>query len=164
MSENINIYGLTPRNRSKRDFQYYYDESKRLRKEVMTLADKLKEHPKRFSIINGIEMEVEITKSDLKTIASKMTQDNKFNAIKNAMARDIEGYLEKAKYIGWRPTIKGKHTEAVYFAYYNRVLGAKSYLCMRKMRDTGFFKPYAIIDQDTFSQEIGNVRKDKPPK
>jgi len=164
MSENINIYGLTPRDRSKRDSQYYYKESKRLRKEVLTLADKLKEHPKRFSISNGIEMDVEITKSDLKTIASKMTQDNKFNAIKNALAKDIEGYLKKAKYIGWRPTIQGKHAEAVYFAYYNRLLGARSYLCMRKMHNSGFFKPYAIIDEDTFSNEIGSVRKDKPPK
>ena len=34
-------------------------------------------------------MDVEITKSDLKTIVSKASRDNKFNAIKNALAKDI---------------------------------------------------------------------------
>ena len=76
----------------------YYIESKRLRSEVMTIAETLKEHPLRFSITNGISMDVEITKTDLKTIVSKNVGDDKFNAIKNALARDIPGYLAKAQY------------------------------------------------------------------
>ena len=47
-------------------------------------------------------MDVEITKSDLKTIVSKNTQDNRFNAFKNKLAQDIRGFLEKAQYEGWR--------------------------------------------------------------
>jgi hypothetical protein len=44
---------------------------------------------------------------------------NKFNAIKNALAKDIRGYLEKAEYLGWRPVAEGKHIESAYFAYKN---------------------------------------------
>lgn len=54
-------------------------------------------------------MHVEITNSDLRVIANKNTRNNKFNAIKNALAMDIKGYLEKAEYIGWKPTVDGKH-------------------------------------------------------
>ncbi len=46
-----------------------------------------------------------------------------------------------------------------YFAYYSRQLGAKAYLCVRKIKNTGLFKPYAIIDQNTFDAEIQNMRK-----
>jgi hypothetical protein len=42
----------------------------------MKMADALKDSPLRFTVTNGITMDVEITKSDLKTIASKNTQDN----------------------------------------------------------------------------------------
>ena len=51
-----------------------------------------------------------------------------------------------------------------FFAYYNRSLGANSYLCMRKIKSTGKFKPYAIINQKTFDTEIKNVHKTKPQK
>lgn len=155
--EGIDIYGIS----KKRD---YYNESKRLRSRVMALANKLIGHPKLFTITKGIKMEVEITKSDLKTIVSKNTADNKFNAIKNAMAMDIPGYIRKSKYVGWRNVIEGKHPETAFFAYYNRTLGANSYLCMRKIKSTGKFKPYAIIDQKTFNAEIRTVHKIKPPK
>ena len=64
---------------------YYYRESKRLRAEVLQLADTLKGQPIRIVVENGITMEVEITKSDLRTIVSKASRDNKFNAIKNAL-------------------------------------------------------------------------------
>ncbi len=70
----------------KRTEDEYYKESKRLRAEVLMQANALKEHPLRFTITNGITMEVEITKTDLKTIVSKASRDNKFNAIKNALA------------------------------------------------------------------------------
>ena len=41
----------------------------------------------------------------------------------------------------------------------NRELGSKAYLCVRKIKNTGLFKPYAIIDQKTFDAEIQNLRK-----
>lgn len=49
----------------------YYVESKRIRKEVLEMAEVLKECPLRFTITNGITMDVEITKSDLKTVLGK---------------------------------------------------------------------------------------------
>lgn len=146
-------------NTTQRTEEEYYFESKKLRAEVMSMADALKDNPIRFSITNGITMDVEITKSDLKTIASKNTQDNRFNAFKNLLARDIKGFLEKATYEGWREVIPGKHPETAYFAYFSRELGSKAYLCIRKIKNTGLFKPYAIIDQKTFDAEIQNLRK-----
>jgi hypothetical protein len=137
----------------------YYIESKRIRKEVLEMAETLKEHPIRFTITNGITMDVEITKSDLKTVLSKNVRSNKFNAIKNALTRDIRSYLEKAEYLGWRPVAEGKHMESAYFAYYSRELGCKTFLCMRKLEDGNIFKPYAIIDQHTFNAKINELRK-----
>ena len=123
------------------------------------MADALKDSPLRFTVTNGITMDVEITKSDLKTIASKNTQDNRFNAFKNMLARDIKGFIEKATYEGWRSVIPGKHPETAFFAYFSRELGGKAYLCIRKIKNTGLFKPYAIIDQKTFDAEILNLKK-----
>lgn len=137
----------------------YFAESKRLREKVMLIADSLKDNPMRFVITNGITMDVEITKSDLKTIASKNTQDNRFNAFKNVLAQDIKGFIEKSTYEGWREVIPGKHPETAFFAYFSRELGVKAYLCIRKIKNTGLFKPYAIIDQNTFDAEIQNLRK-----
>ena len=119
----------------------YYIESKRIRKEVLEMAEVLKEHPMRFTITNGITMDVEITKSDLKTVLGKNVRNNKFNAIKNALTKDIRNYLEKAEYLGWRPVAEGKHMESAYFAYYSRELGCKTFLCMRKLEDGNIFKP-----------------------
>ena len=88
---------------AKRTDEDYYIESKRIRKEVLLQAEQLKGNPQKFIITNCITMRVEITKTDLKTIVSKNVRDNKFNAIKNALAKDIKGYLMKAEYLGWRP-------------------------------------------------------------
>lgn len=140
----------------------FYAESRRLRAETLLIADTLKDNPLRFTIENGIIMEVEITKSDLKTIVSKNTQDNRFNAFKNKIAQDLPGFLKKAKYEGWREVVSGKHPETAFFAYYSRELGSKAYLCVRKIKNTGLFKPYAIIDQQTFDAEITNLHKEKP--
>ena len=137
----------------------YYIESRRLREETMRMADLLKDRPMRFVITNVITMDVEITKSDLKTIVSKNTQDNRFNAFKNKVAQDIRGFLEKSVYEGWREVIPGKHPETAFFAYFSRELGGKAYLCVRKIKNTGLFKPYAIIDQKTFDAEIQNIQK-----
>jgi len=54
-----------------RTAEEYYLESKRLREETIRMADALKDHPIRFVVTNVITMDVEITKSDLKTIVSK---------------------------------------------------------------------------------------------
>ena len=143
----------------KRTDNDFYIESKRIRSEVLQMADNLKAHPMRFTITNGITMEVEITKSDLKTILSKNVRNNQFNAIKNALAKDIRGYLEKAEYLGWRPVAEGKHMESAYFAYYSREFGCKTYLCMRRLDDGDIFKPYAIIDEHTFNAGINELRK-----
>ena len=137
----------------------YYNESRRLRAETMLMADALRDNPLRFTVTNGITMEMEITKSDLKTIVSKNTQDNRFNAFKNKIAQDIRGFIEKAQYEGWREVIPSKHPETAYFAYFSRELGAKAYLFVRKIKNTGLFKPYAIIDQAMFDAEIQNIRK-----
>ena len=137
----------------------YYIKSKRYRDEALRIADGLKDCPIRFVITNGITMEVEITKSDLKTIVSKNTQDNRFNAFKNKVAQDLLGFIEKSVYEGWREVIPGKHPETAYFAYFSREHGEKAYLCIRKIKSTGLFKPYAIIDQKTFNAEISNLRK-----
>lgn len=141
----------------KRTDEQYYIESKRLRNEVLQQAEQLKSCPMHFTITNIIKMDVEITKSDLKTIVSKNVKDNKFNAIKNALAKDIPGYIMKSKYLGWRPVADGKHSESAYFAYFSRELGCRTILCMRKMIDTGLYKPYAIIDEHTFATEESNL-------
>ena len=146
--------------KEKRTQEDYYIESKRLRAETIQIADTLKDNPLRFTITNGITMDVEITKSDLKTIVSKNTQDNRFNAFKNKLAQDLKGFIEKAEYEGWREVLPGKHPETAYFAYFSRELREKAYLCIRKIRNTGLFKPYAIIDQKTFDAEIHKIRKE----
>ena len=150
---------ITMAQRKPRTEEEYYTESKRFREETMRMADSLKDNPMRFVVTNEITMNVEITKSDLKTIVSKNTQDNRFNAFKNKVAQDLRGFLEKAVYEGWREVIPGKHPETAFFAYFSRELGGKAYLCIRKIKNTGLFKPYAIIDQKTFDAEIQNLRK-----
>ena len=112
---------------------------------------------------NSITMDVEITKSDLKTIVSKASHDNKFNAIKNALARDIPTFLLKSKYLGWRTVKEGKHEESAYFTYFDRTIGVKTILVMRKMKNGGPYKPYAIIDQYAFSASIDDLKQGTPP-
>ena len=153
-------YLIITMNKQKTEEEYYI-ESKRLRAETLRIADGLKDNPMRFVVTNVITMVVEVTKSDLKTIVSKNTQDNRFNAFKNKVAQDLRGFIEKAVYEGWREVIPGKHPETAYFAYFSRELGGKAYLCVRKIKNTGLFKPYAIIDQNTFDAEVQNLRKQK---
>ena len=115
-----------------------------------------------FTVNNGITMEVEITKSDLKTIVSKASRDNKFNAIKNALAKDIPSFLKKAEYLGWRTIQEGKHEESAFFVYFDREIGIKSILAMRKMKNGGPYKPYAIIDQHAFETTVSELKKGTP--
>ena len=146
-------------NRTEED---YYIESKRLRLEVLRIGDKLIGQPLHFTINNGIIMEVQITKSDLKTIVSKASRDNKFNAIKNALAKDIPAFLKKAEYLGWRTVKEGKHEETAYFAYFDRAIGVRTILAMRKMKNGGPYKPYAIIDQHAFETTVLELKKGNP--
>ena len=148
---------------SNKDQKDYFFESRRLRAIVMAKAKELIGAPITFCITNGITMPVEITNSDLRVIANKNTRNNKFNAIKNVLAMDIRGYLEKADYVGWRPTEDGKHYESAYFTYFSRDLGCKTILCMRKMRVGGIYKPYAIIDEYTFNANKDKLQKGTPP-
>ena len=146
----------------KRTADDFYRESKRLRKEVLQMADALKYSPLRFTITNEITMDVEITRSDLKTIVSKASRDNKFNAIKNALTKEIPSFLKKSKYLGWRYVKDGKHEESAYFAYFDRKIGVRTILAMRKMKNGGPYKPYAIIDQYVFENSIGELQKGTP--
>ena len=143
----------------KRTSEDYYLESKRHRKEVLTEAELLKGNPLRFTITNEITMRVEITKTDLKTIVSKASRDNKFNAIKNALAKDIPSFLRKGEYLGWRHVKDGKHEES---AYFDREVGVRTILAMRKMKNGGPYKPYAIIDQFAFEASVGELQKGTP--
>ena len=142
----------------------YFSESKRLRAEVLSIAEGLKGNPMRFTIDNKIRIDVEITKSDLKTIVGKNTGDDKFNAIKNALAKDIEGYLRKSTYVGWRTVEGKKHAEAAFFAYYSRKLGAKTCLAVRKMKNGGPYKPYEIMSEARFYENVAKILKGKPPQ
>ena len=146
----------------KRTDEEYSKESKRLRREVLLQADLLIDNPLRFTITNVITMNVEITKTDLKTIVSKASRDNKFNAIKNALAKDIPSYLQKGEYLGWRCVKEGKHEESAYFAYFDREIGVRSILAMRKMKNGGPYKPYAIIDEYAFEATVGELQKGTP--
>lgn len=143
----------------KRTQEDYYRESKRIRAEVLQQAELLKGNPMHFVITNEITMHVEITKNDLKTIVSKNVGDDKFNAIKNALAKDIPGYLAKATYLGWRPVAEGKHFESAYFAYFSREFGCRTILCMRRLADGDIYKPYAIINDHTFATAETELRK-----
>lgn len=159
-----NSGGIRNSERAKRSDKDYYMESKRLRAEALQIAEQYKGSPLHFTVTKGFQMNVEVTKSDIKTIVSKNTGGDKFNAIKNAIAKDIKGYVEKATYWGWRETIPGKHPESAYFVYFNRNLGERTYLCVRKMKSGGIYKPYAIIDRRTFIAEVGYLHKGKPPQ
>lgn len=97
-----------------------------------------------------------------KPIVSKASRDNKFNAIKNALAKDIPSFIRKSKYLGWRAAQEGKHEECAYFAYYNRSIGCQTILVMRKMKGGGPYKPYAIIDQFAFASHIQELQKGTP--
>ena len=49
-----------------------------------------------------------------------------------------------------------------YFAYFDREIGVKTILAMRKMKNGGPYKPYAIIDQFAFEASVGELQKGTP--
>ena len=75
------------------------------------------------------------------------------------MAKDIPSYLQKGEYLGWRYVKEGKYEESAYFAYFDREIGVRSILAMRKMKNGGPYKPYAIIDEYAFEAPVGELEK-----
>ena len=57
-----------------------------------------------------------------------------------------------------------KTQETAYFAYFSRRLGGTSYLVMRKMKDGGYFKPYAILNAQMFNEKRHLVKRERPPQ
>lgn len=78
------------------------------------------------------------------------------------MAKDIPSYLQKGEYLGWRYVKESKYEESAYFAYFDREIGVRSILAMRKMKNGGPYKPYAIIDEYAFEATVGELQKGTP--
>ena len=57
---------------------------------------------------------------------------------------------------------EGKHEESAFFTYFDREIGVKTILAMRKMKNGGPYKPYAIIDQYAFEATVGELQKGTP--
>lgn len=133
-------------------------------KDVLCYGDSLKGRPILEPFSNVIEGTLEVTKGDIKTIAYKNDTDSKFNEEKNKLAKDIPKYIATASYYGWARTIPGKHPEAAYFVYYYKKTHHKLILCLRKMKASGRFKPYAIISKEAFDASLTgmNLQKRKP--
>jgi hypothetical protein len=142
----------------------YDKKNEQIRKETLDWANSITKKPINFRVTNGIEMDVEVSKSDIKRLVIKSTDDAKFNAIKNKLAQDVKGYIKKAKYVGWRETEPNKHFESAYFVYYNRTLGANTYLSLRRMKNSNIYKPYMIMDEKTFNANKHKIKTKMPPK
>lgn len=130
--------------------QYYHELARIAGAEALAIAETFKGNPQRFRIHNGIFMDVEISKQDIKTIVHKNITDEEFNLMKNEAAKDIRGFLENATYEGWAEVKKGKHPESAFFVYYSEKEKRKLVLCVRKISDAKRFKPYAIIPYEVF--------------
>ena len=146
----------------KDSMQYYHEMARKARAEALAIADTFKDKPQRFRICNGIIMDVEVTKADIKTILGKNLDDEKFNYIKNKIAQDIHGFLTIAKYEGWAEVQPNKHPECIYFVYYSKRNRRKVVLCVRKMRKTCVFKPYAIVSPIILKTKRIKIKKGTP--
>ena len=133
---------------------------------LLKYGDTLKDNPLIENFSNVIDGEIEITKGDIKTIAYKNIPDAEFNEEKNRLAQDIPAFIASSNYLGWADTVPGKHPEAAYFAYYNKITKKEFILCLRKMKSTGRFKPYAIISREKFNIDLAGreIHKEKPNK
>ena len=131
---------------------------------LLNYGNTLKDHPLRVLFTNVINGELEITKGDIKTIAYKNIPNIDFNIEKNHLALDIPGFISNATYLGWAETVHGKHPESAFFAYYSKRTHYEFILCLRKMKSTGRFKPYAIISRIAFEIDIAGreIHKEKP--
>jgi len=79
-----------------------------------------------------------------------------------ALSARLGAKVQKSQYLGWRNVVDGKHEESAYFAYFDRTVGIRTILAMRKMKNGGLFKPYAIIDQHAFDATVGELQKGTP--
>ena len=133
-------------------------------RQLLSYGDTLKHKPLVTYFSNVIEGELEITKADIKTIAYKNNPDNSFNEEKNVLALDIPGFIASASYLGWAKTIPGKHPETAYFAYFRKTTKHEFILCLRRMKNSGRFKPYAIISRRQYNYDLlgRTVQIEKP--
>lgn len=138
----------------------------RTKNELLSFANSLKGDARIVKFNNVIEGELEISKADIKTIAYKNAQDNDFNIGKNILALDIPNFISNSTFLGWAYPIQGKHPESAYFAYYSRTMNKEFILCLRKMKSSGRFKPYEIIDRKKFNHDMNTrtIYKEKPNK
>ena len=132
--------------------------------DLLGYGDSLKGRPILESFSNVIEGVLEVTKGDIKTIAYKNTADPTFNEEKNKLAKMIPEYIATSSYVGWSKTVPGKHPEAALFVYYYKVTNLEFILCLRKMKSSGRFKPYAIINREAFEAGLSgkDIQKRKP--
>lgn len=150
------------RNASVETKEALYQKAKQARKEALEIADALRGKPAVFNIENGIYMKVEVSKQDIKTLTGKNLTDEKFNLMKNEAAKDIKGFLEKATYEGWSEVHEGKHPESAYFVYYSKTERRKIVLCVRKIKKTGVYKPYAFYTPNALNKEGIKIKKGTP--
>ena len=131
---------------------------------LLTYGDSLKGNPLRMAFDNVVNGELEISKADIKTIAYKNIPDINFNIEKNYLALDIPSFIASATYLGWAETVPGKHPESSFFAYYSKYSGMEFILCLRKLKSSGRFKPYAIISRAAFDIDLAGreIHKEKP--
>ena len=139
-----------------------YQRAKKAREEALAIAETFKGKPKRFAVDNGIKMDMEMSRQDIKTLVGKNTPDDEFNLLKNEAAKDIPGFMKKAKYEGWSEVQPDKHPESAYFVYYSQELRKKIVLCVRKMKDTGRFKPYSFYTPRELSEKKIKIKKGTP--
>ncbi len=132
--------------------------------ELLNYGEFLKDHPIIIPFSNVIDGELEVTKRDIKILAYKNIPDAEFNTEKNKLAQDIHRFIATADFLGWADTIPGKHPEAAYFIYYSKVTKREFILCLRKMKSTRRFKPYAIISREKFNIDLKGreIHKEKP--
>jgi hypothetical protein len=74
----------------------------------------------------------------------------------------IESKRIRNEVLAMAEALEGKHEESAYFAYFDREIGVKTILAMRKMKNGGQYKPYAIIDQYAFENNVGELEKGTP--
>ena len=66
-----------------------YQRAKKAREEALAIAETFKGKPKRFAVDNGIKMDMEMSRQDIKTLVGKNTPDDEFNLLKNEAAKDV---------------------------------------------------------------------------
>lgn len=76
------------------------------------------------------------------------------------MKRTEDDYYKESKRLRAEVLVQAETLK--YFAYFDRELGVQTVLAMRKMKNGGPYKPYAIIDAYTFSATKELLQKGTP--